>query len=131
MVKKAGKAAAVGQASALSYEQAVEELEQLVAQMEGGTLPLEESLAAYKRGAELVAHCRKVLADVQQQVSVLEGELLKPFDARAARGGQAGQDDDEGGDGDGDDDGDEGDDDDGDDDDGDDDGDNDGDDAAR
>ncbi|MCL4744885.1 MAG: exodeoxyribonuclease VII small subunit [Burkholderiaceae bacterium] len=111
MVKKAATAGAVEQASALSYEQAVEELEQLVAKMEGGTLALEESLAAYKRGAELVAHCRKVLADVQQQVSVLEGELLKPFDARGARGAGSGQ-------GDGDDGGDDGDDDDDDDDNG-------------
>ena len=118
MVKKAGKAAAVDQASALSYEKAVEELEQLVAKMEDGTLALEESLAAYKRGAELVAHCRKVLADVQQQVSVLEGELLKPFDARVARGGQAGPDDGDDDDDDGDDDDDDDSDDDGDGDDG-------------
>lgn len=98
MVKKAGKAAAAGDASALSYEQAVEELEALVEKMESGALSLEDSLAAYKRGAELVAHCRKVLADVQQQVSVLEGELLKPFDARVARNGDTGADDDSDGD---------------------------------
>lgn len=94
MVKKAGKAGAAADTTALSYEQAVEELEALVEKMEGGALSLEDSLAAYKRGAELVAHCRKVLADVQQQVSVLEGELLKPFDARTVR--NADQDEDEG-----------------------------------
>ncbi len=62
------------------FEEALEELETLVERMEGGALSLEESLAAYKRGAELVAHCRKALADVQQQVKVLEGSLLKPFE---------------------------------------------------
>lgn len=107
MVKKAGKAAGAGDTSALSYEQAVEELESLVEKMESGALSLEDSLAAYKRGAELVAHCRKVLSDVQQQVSVLEGELLKPFDARAARNGDfAPGDEDDAGEGDDGDDGD-------------------------
>ncbi len=95
MVKKAGKVATAADSSALSYEQAVEELEDLVEKMEGGALSLEDSLAAYKRGAELVAHCRKVLADVQQQVSVLEGELLKPFDARAVRNADPEQDEDD------------------------------------
>ena len=64
-----------------SFEDAVGELESLVQRMESGALSLEESLAAYRRGAELVAHCRRALAQVQQQVKVLEGELLKPFDS--------------------------------------------------
>ena len=38
-----------------SFEAALAELEQLVATMEGGQLPLEQSLAAYKRGAALLA----------------------------------------------------------------------------
>lgn len=63
-----------------SFEQAMTELEGLVQSIEGGALPLEQSLAAYRRGAELVAYCRKALADVQQQVKILEGDLLKSFD---------------------------------------------------
>lgn len=63
-----------------SFEQAVEELETLVHRMEGGELSLEDSLAAYRRGTELVTFCRKSLAEVQQQVRVLEGDLLKAFD---------------------------------------------------
>jgi len=71
-----------GQASsAPSFEQAIAELETLVERMERGDLSLEDSLAAYRRGAELVALCRKVLGEVQQQVRVLEGEVLKPLDA--------------------------------------------------
>ena len=69
-----------------SFEQAIGELEALVQRMEGGALSLEDSLAAYRRGAELVAFCRKALAEVQQQVKVLEGELLKPFDVDAGTG---------------------------------------------
>ena len=56
------------------------ELEQLVADMEAGELPLEASLAAYKRGSELVKYCAAQLERVEKQVKVLQGELLKPFD---------------------------------------------------
>lgn len=62
------------------FESALAELEALVARMESGDLSLEHSLAAYRRGAELVTFCRRVLTDVQQQVRILEGDLLKPFD---------------------------------------------------
>ncbi len=67
------------QASA-SFEDAIAELEQLVADMEAGELPLEASLAAYKRGSELVKYCAAQLERVEKQVKVLQGELLKPFE---------------------------------------------------
>jgi exodeoxyribonuclease VII small subunit len=63
----------------LSFEDALAELEQVVADMEAGKLSLEESLAAYKRGAELLQHCRSRLDDAQQQVRVLEHGVLKDF----------------------------------------------------
>jgi exodeoxyribonuclease VII small subunit len=69
--------------AAQSYEQAVAELDRLVQDMEGGSLSLEQSLSAYRRGAELVQYCRKTLADVQQQVRILEAGLFKPFDDEA------------------------------------------------
>ena len=64
-----------------SFEKAVAELEAIVQSMESGNLALEQSLAAYRRGAALAAHCRRLLAEVQQQVKVLEADLLKPFEA--------------------------------------------------
>ena len=67
-----------------NYEEAVAELEGLVARMEGGALSLEESLAAYRRGAALVAFCQQQLEKVEQQVRVLDGETLKPLAANAA-----------------------------------------------
>jgi exodeoxyribonuclease VII small subunit len=72
-------------AAPASFEAALGELESLVQQMEAGTLTLEQSLDAYRRGARLVGWCRDSLADVQQQVKVLESGLLEPFepDARA------------------------------------------------
>jgi exodeoxyribonuclease VII small subunit len=64
-----------------SFEAALAELEALVTRMESGELPLAESLAAYKRGAELLAHCQAALKDAQQQVQVLEKGVLQPFAA--------------------------------------------------
>lgn len=75
-----GQGVATDAAPALSFEEAIGELESLVQRMESGSLSLEDSLAAYRRGAELAAFCRKSLAAVQQQVKVLEGELLRPFE---------------------------------------------------
>lgn len=59
--------------SSLNYETAVAELEKLIDSMETGKLSLEETLAAYKRGAELLKHCQQVLEQVEQQVKVFEG----------------------------------------------------------
>ena len=67
-----------------SFESALAELEALVSRMESGDLPLRESLAAYKRGAELLAYCQAALKDAQQQVQVLEKGVLQPFSADAA-----------------------------------------------
>jgi exodeoxyribonuclease VII small subunit len=62
-----------------SFEDAMTELEQLVAQMEAGELPLEASVAAYQRGSALVKYCAAQLDKVDSQVKLLEGEMLKPF----------------------------------------------------
>ena len=67
----------------LSFEAAVAELEQVVADMESGKLTLEESLSAYQRGAELLKHCRTRLEDAQQQVRVLEDGVLSNFSETA------------------------------------------------
>lgn len=64
-----------------SFEAALLELERIVATMEGGQLPLQESLAAYQRGAELLQFCQSALKDAQQQVQVLEKGVLKCFEA--------------------------------------------------
>lgn len=71
------------------FETALAELESLVAAMEEGSQPLEQSLAAYKRGVELSRVCQEKLAQAEQQVKVLEGELLRPLDAGALGAGEA------------------------------------------
>lgn len=63
-----------------SFEQAYSELETIVAQMESGLMPLEASLAAYKHGNALLELCQKSLAEVEQQVKVLnERQQLAAF----------------------------------------------------
>ncbi|NMM26545.1 MAG: exodeoxyribonuclease VII small subunit [Glaciimonas sp.] len=64
-----------------SFEDAMAELAQLVAQMEAGNLPLEASVAAYQRGSELIKYCAAQLDKVDNQVKVLQGDMLKPFAA--------------------------------------------------
>src|SRR4051812_2452310 len=63
----------------LSFEQALAELEKIVAKMESGELSLEQALATHKRGLELARFCQQRLEAAQQQVKVLEGEVLKPL----------------------------------------------------
>jgi exodeoxyribonuclease VII small subunit len=60
-----------------TFETALAELENIVTGMEAGQMPLEQSLAAYKRGAELLKFCQAALQDAQQQVKVLEDNVLK------------------------------------------------------
>jgi exodeoxyribonuclease VII small subunit len=68
--------------SVQSYEQAFSELEQIVAQMESGQMSLEDSLTAYKRGNTLLEFCQKSLANVEQQVKILnDRQQLTPFDS--------------------------------------------------
>jgi len=63
-----------------SFEAALAELEKIVSSMEAGQMPLEQSLAAYKRGAELLKLCQSALQDAQQQVKVLEEGILRDFE---------------------------------------------------
>jgi exodeoxyribonuclease VII small subunit len=62
-----------------NFETALAELEAIVASMEDGQLPLQESLTAYARGTALLAFCQAALKEAQQQVEVLEKGVLKAF----------------------------------------------------
>ena len=64
----------------LTFEKALEELEGLCRRMEEGKLPLEESLAAYQRGAELIKFCESKLADAQARIAVLDGDTLRDLE---------------------------------------------------
>ena len=72
--------AQASQAVPESYEEAVQELEQLLAKLESGQLPLDQLLTHYQRGATLLAFCRDRLAAIENQISVLDEGSLKPWD---------------------------------------------------
>ena len=54
-----------------SFEEALSELEQILSEIEGGEVGLEESLAKYERGNFLIQHCRGVLNTAERQIEVL------------------------------------------------------------
>ena len=63
-----------------SYGDAVLELEQLVAGLESGQLPLEQLLGQYQRGTELLRYCRERLQAVEDQVKLLDDSgAVKPW----------------------------------------------------
>ena len=66
-------------ATPTSFETSMSELEAIVAAMESGQLSLEESLAAYQRGANLLQTCQQFLDSARQQVELLENGVLKNF----------------------------------------------------
>jgi exodeoxyribonuclease VII small subunit len=67
-----------------SFEAALTELEDIVGRMEGGQLSLKDALAAYQRGAMLLAFCQRELKEAQQQVEILEKGVLKAFEPGGA-----------------------------------------------
>ena len=62
-----------------NFESALQELEKIVTSMESGQMPLEQSLACYKRGAELLKYCQNSLEDARSQIKVLEADMLRNF----------------------------------------------------
>ena len=64
--------------SQLSFEEAYEELEEIVTKLESGNLPLEEAVELYERVRRLSDHCQKVLDEAELRVNKLtdDGELV-------------------------------------------------------
>lgn len=54
--------------AAMSFEDALAELEQIVRRLEGGQVKLDEAILSYERGAHLKRHCEKKLNEAQQRV---------------------------------------------------------------
>ncbi len=55
----------------MSFEQALAELESIVAAMEQGEVPLAESLEQYERGIQLIRRCRALLAQAEAKIELL------------------------------------------------------------
>lgn len=67
----------------LTFEEAMEQLEQIVKQLENGDAPLEQAIQLFQQGIQLSKLCHDKLEQVEQQVQLLleeEGKLVeKPF----------------------------------------------------
>ena len=66
-----GPAPAVDASPPASFDQAMAELERIVASMEAGETPLDECVARYERAVQLQAYCRQALADAQRKITIL------------------------------------------------------------
>lgn len=62
----------------MSFEDAMTALERVVAALEKGDVPLEQSISLYERGAALKAHCTAKLKDAEEKV-----ELIRASEGRA------------------------------------------------
>lgn len=54
--------------AAMSFEDALAELEGIVRRLEGGQVKLDDAIQSYERGAQLKRHCEKKLNEAQQRV---------------------------------------------------------------
>ena len=59
-----------------TYEEGIDELEQLIQSMESGQLPLDALYQTYRRGTLLLNFCRDKLAAIENQIQVLENGQL-------------------------------------------------------
>ncbi|MEO5366543.1 MAG: exodeoxyribonuclease VII small subunit [Magnetococcus sp. WYHC-3] len=64
--------------SDLSFEEALERLEQVVRQLESGQLPLEQGLSAYEEGMQLARLCQQRLDDADSVIERLTREAAAP-----------------------------------------------------
>ena len=60
-----------------SFEDALKRLETLTQAMQSSEMPLEDALAAYQEGNDLVKYCQQKLAEVEQKLQVLDAGDLK------------------------------------------------------
>ena len=63
-----------------NFEDAMQQLETLVRDMENGNLPLEAALSAYQQGSALVKFCQSTLTEAEQRLQVLDNGMLKDMD---------------------------------------------------
>lgn len=71
MAEKKVKTAAAAE-SGKTLEQSMQELSEIVAKMEKGGMPLEETFRLYKEGMELLKQCRGAIDMVEKELEILE-----------------------------------------------------------
>jgi len=69
-----------------TFESRLERLKDVVGKLERGDLPLEEGVALYKEGLELVKACGKQLESARHEVKIVSEGLVREFEALEALG---------------------------------------------
>lgn len=66
-----------------TFESAMKRLEEIVAELEQGSLPLDDSLKIYEEGIELTKYCSKILDETEKKIKLLVREegVLKAEDS--------------------------------------------------
>lgn len=64
----------MGKEKNLKFEQALEQLEQIIEGIESGDTGLEESLSQYEKGMKLIGHCRAILSTAEKRIAELTTE---------------------------------------------------------
>ena len=62
----------------LSFEQCLEQLDELVREMESGNIPLEEMIAKFEEGTALAALCHEKLNSLKQKIEMLRNPRTLP-----------------------------------------------------
>ena len=63
----------------MNFEQALDELEQIVERLQQDTVPLDEAVALFRRGSELAQHSETLLARAELQVQQLTQVVRERF----------------------------------------------------
>ena len=58
----------------LTFEQAIDQLNQIVSRIEQGQVPLQESLEQYEKGMKLIQHCRGILQDAEKRIEQISAQ---------------------------------------------------------
>ena len=66
-----------------SFEEAMAELERILAEIEAGSIALEESLLRYERGNFLIQYCRSVLGAAEKQIELIGKSGASPQETAA------------------------------------------------
>jgi exodeoxyribonuclease VII small subunit len=60
--------------TSLTFEQAIDQLNQIVSRIEQGQVPLQESLEQYEKGMKLIQHCRGILQDAEKRIEQISAQ---------------------------------------------------------
>jgi exodeoxyribonuclease VII small subunit len=66
--------------SKLSFEDAIKDLTQIVAKIEGGQTALDESIDQYENGMALIKHCRSILQVAEKKIEKISADDTKADD---------------------------------------------------